>query len=134
MGGCIETSTHDVTASAPRSRCSKSKTRMNASAATPTLSGHHLTMLSLLVIVVRCCSTCLAKGTSQTKEQARRYSFTAGRGLVLVEVEMMSYVHGFNHLMVMVIAIHMQINLVIVSQLMVLVQTCSLTTRMTISQ
>jgi hypothetical protein len=37
------------------------------------LSGHLLlVMVSLLVIVVRCCSTCLAKGTSQTKEQARR--------------------------------------------------------------
>jgi hypothetical protein len=73
-----------VTASAPRSPCSKSKTQVNASAATPTLSGH-LT-LSMLVIVVRCCSTCLAKGTSQTKEQARRYTVTAVGGLVLEEV------------------------------------------------
>jgi hypothetical protein len=85
MDGCRKTSTHDVKASAPQSPCSKSKTRGNASAATPTLSGHSLIMLSMLVIVVRCCSTCLAKGTSQTKEQARRYAVAAGRGLVLVD-------------------------------------------------
>ncbi len=126
------TSTHDVTASAPRSHCSKSKTQVNASEATPTLSGH--LSLSLLVIVVRCCSTCLAKGTSQTKEQAGRYTVAASMGLVLVEVGRMIYLHGLNHLMVMVIAYHVQINLVIVSQLMVLVQTCSLTTRMEDSQ
>ena len=92
MGGCIKTSTHDVTASAQRSPCSKSKTRGTASAATPTLSGHLLLvyLVSMLVIVVRCCSTCLAKGTSQTKEQARRYSVTACMGLVLMEVVQMS--------------------------------------------
>ena len=84
MGGRQKTSTHDVTASAPPSPCSRSKTRWSASAATPTLSGH-LTM-SMLVIVVRCCSTCLAKGTSQTKEQVRRYCVSAVWGLVFVEV------------------------------------------------
>ena len=83
MGGSIKTSTQDVMARTPQSPCSRSKTRGNASAATPTLSGH-LT-LSLLVIVVRCCSTCLAKGTSQTKEQAGRYAGAAGGGLILEE-------------------------------------------------
>jgi hypothetical protein len=86
MGGCTKTSTHDVTASAPRSPCSKSKTQVNASVATPTLSGHLLLLVSMLVIVVRCCSTCLAKGTSQTKEQARRYTVPAIGGLVLLEM------------------------------------------------
>ena len=85
MGGCVKTSTHDVTASTLQSPCSESKTQVNASVATPTLSGH-LVMISLLVIVVRCCSTCLAKGTSQTKEQATRYCVPAGLGLFLVEV------------------------------------------------
>ncbi len=132
MGGSSKTSTHDVTVSTPLSPSLKSKTRGTASAATPTLSGH-LTVVSMLVIVVRCCSTCLAKGTSQTKEQARRYSVPAGGGLVLVEITG-SYVHLLNHLMVIVIAHQLQINLVIVSQLMVLVQTCSLTTRITTSQ
>ncbi len=89
MGGKPKTSTHDVTASAPRSPCSKLKKQVNASAATPTLSGH-LVPLRMLVIVVRCCSTCLAKGTSQTKEQARRYGVTAIVGLVLMEVANLS--------------------------------------------
>ncbi len=86
----MKTSTHDVTASAPRSPCSKSKTQVNASAAIPTLSGHLHLSGSMLVIVVRCCSTCLAKGTSQTKEQASRYTVTAGGGLVLMEVVALS--------------------------------------------
>ena len=89
MGGRRKTSTHDVTARTPRSPCSKSKTQGTASGASPTLSGHHLLLMagvSLLVIVVRCCSTCLAKGTSQTKEQAKRYSVGAILGLVLEEV------------------------------------------------
>ena len=88
MGGCSQTSIHDVTASAQRSPFSKSKTRGTASAATPTLSGH--LMMAGLVIVLRCCSTCLAKGTFQTKEQASRYTVTAGAGLVLWEVLTMS--------------------------------------------
>jgi hypothetical protein len=83
MGGCLKTSTHDVTTKTPRSLCLKSKILANASAAIPTLSGH-LT-LGLLVIVLRCCSTCLAKGTSQTKEQAGGYSVSSGGGLGLVD-------------------------------------------------
>ena len=75
-----------MTAKTPRSLCLKSKIQVNASAAIPTLSGHLIPMVSLLVIVVRCCSTCLAKGTSQTKEQARRYGVAPLMGLVLVEV------------------------------------------------
>jgi hypothetical protein len=87
MGGCAKTSIHDVTASTPRSLSLKSKTQGTASAATPTLSGHVLLILvSILVIVVQFCSTCLAKDTSQTKEQASRYSVAAIMGLVLKEV------------------------------------------------
>ena len=85
MGGWQKTSTHDVMARAPRSLYSKLKKQVNASEATPTLSGHLHMTLSMLVIVVRCCSTCLAKGTSQTKEQARRYTVAAVLGLVLVD-------------------------------------------------
>ena len=85
MGVRPKISTQDVTESTPLSHYLKSKTRGTASAATPTLSGHLMT-LSMLVIVVRCCSTCLAKGTSQTKEQARRYCFGDIGGLVLVEM------------------------------------------------
>ena len=88
MGGRSKTSTHVVTTKAPPSYCSKSKTQENASAATPKLSGHLI--VSLLVIVVRCCSTCLAKGTSQAKEEAGRYCVTFTGGLVLKEVLVLS--------------------------------------------
>jgi F0F1-type ATP synthase membrane subunit c/vacuolar-type H+-ATPase subunit K len=131
MGGSTKTSTHDVTISDPLSPSSKSKMG-TASAATPTLSGSHLTV-SMLVIVMPCCSTSLAKGTSQTNEQATRYSVTAIVGLVLVEVVVI-YVHIMNHLMVTESAIQMQINLVIVFQLMIVVSTCSLTRRVESSQ
>ncbi len=131
MGGWQKISTHDVTARAPRSPCSKSKTLANASAAIPSLSGH--LMKAGFVLLKRYCSTYLAKGTSKTKEQAGRYTVPAGLGLILVEMVTVSYVH-INHLMVMVVANHMQMSLVIVSQLMVMVKTCSLTTRMKNSQ
>ncbi len=88
MGGRANTSTHDVTKKALRSPCSKSKIRRNASAATPTLSGH--LVMRLLVIVVRCCSTCLARGTFQTKDMAKRYSVAEYGGLVLVQMAVMS--------------------------------------------
>jgi hypothetical protein len=83
MGGGSKTSTYDVTVSDPLSPSSKSKMG-TASAATPTLSGH-LTV-SMLVIVMRCCSTSLAKGTSQTNEQAKRYTVDTIMGLVLLEM------------------------------------------------
>ncbi len=86
MGGIILISTRVVTVNPPLSLCSKSKTQRTASAATPTLSGHLLmALVTVLVIAVRCCSTCLAKGTSQTKEQAKRYTVAAEAGLILEE-------------------------------------------------
>ena len=131
MGGRRKTSTHDATASAPPSPCSKWKTG-TSSVAIPTLSGH-LTV-AMLVIVMRCCSTCLNKVTSQTNEQARRYYVAGIMGLVLEEKATVNYVHLVNHLMVSIIAIHFQNSLLMISQLMVLVQTCSLTRRVTPSQ
>jgi hypothetical protein len=88
MDGSTKTSTQDVAARPLQSPCLKSKTLGTASAATLTLSSN--LALSLLVIVVRCCSTCLAKGTSLTKEQARRYGVAAALGHVLVEVPKVS--------------------------------------------
>jgi hypothetical protein len=70
MGGSVKTFTHDVTVSTPRSLCLKSEIQETASVATPLLRGQLAG--SLLVIVLRCYSTCLAKDTSQTKEQAWR--------------------------------------------------------------
>ena len=90
--------------------------------AIPTLSGH--LRVAYLVIVMRCCSTCLNKVTSQTNEQATRYSVAAVMGLVLVEGAGLNYVHGLNHLMVTMRADHLQKSLVMLSQLMVLLQTC----------
>ena len=71
MGGSAQTSTVGVITRERQSPCLRSKT-VTASAATPRLSGHLMTHLSMLVIVMRCCSTCLAKGTSQTKGQTIR--------------------------------------------------------------
>ena len=87
MGGKQKTSTHDVTASAPLYPSSKSKMG-TALAATPMLSGH-LTV-SMLVIVMPCCSTSLAKGTSQTNEQALRYYVAPAMDLVSKEVVTLS--------------------------------------------
>jgi hypothetical protein len=126
-------STKDVTRRVPPSRYSRSKMG-TASVASPTLSGH-LT-ISLLVIVMRCCSTCLAPVTSLPNEkQERRYGATVDSDLVL-QAEMVSliYVQYLNHLMVMITAYHVQSKQVMLSQLMVLVLTCSPTRRMDPSQ
>ena len=123
MGGSIKTFTQDVTRRVPPSRCSRSKTG-TASVASPTLSGQ-LT-LSMLVIVMRCCSTCLAPVTSLPNEiQDRRYGAGVARDLVLQEMVTMIYVQRMNHLMVIISAYHVQRELVMLSQLMVLVLTCS---------
>ncbi len=134
MGGNIKIFTYYVMAFAPQSPCSKSKTQVNVSAATPTLCGHLLKMVSMLVIVVRCCLICLAKGTFQTKVQAGRYGVATIWGLVLLEVEAMSYVQLGNHSMVKGSAVHREISLVIVFQLMKQVKTCLQTIRMNGSQ
>ena len=68
MGGSPKISTHDVIIKAPRYPSSKWKMG-TASAATPKFSGHLLRLLSLGVMVSPCCSTSLAKGTSQGNDQ-----------------------------------------------------------------
>jgi hypothetical protein len=133
MGGSIKTFTQDVTRRVPPSRYSRSKMG-TASVASPTLSGH--LPLSMLVIVMRCCSTCLAPVTSLPNEkQETRYGATVDSDLVL-QAEMVSliYVQYLNHLMVMITAYHVQSKQVMLSQLMVLVLTCSPTRRMESSQ
>jgi hypothetical protein len=71
MGGSIKTSTKDVTRRVPPSRYSRSKMG-TASVASPTLSGSHIFPVSKLVIVMRCCSTCLAPVTSLPNEKQER--------------------------------------------------------------
>ena len=85
MGGNTLTSTQDVTTKGQQSLCLKSKTE-TASVASQLLSGHLLTMVSLLVIATRCCLTCLSKGTSPTNEQAKRYTALVTVDLILVEM------------------------------------------------
>jgi hypothetical protein len=103
---------------------------VTASAATPKLSGHLLMMVSMLVIVMRCCSTSLANVASPTNEQEKRYTAVSIMDLFLVTK---SYVHGMNHLMVIMSADQMQIQIDIVSLLKV-VRTASLTRIMEASQ
>ena len=85
MVGTALTSIHDVTTKAQQSLCSRSKTE-TASVASQLLSGHLLTLISMLVIATRCCLTCLSKGTSPTNEQAKRYTAEDTVDLILVEM------------------------------------------------
>jgi hypothetical protein len=82
-GGCTETSTIGVTTRGQLSPCSRSE-EVTASEATPKLSGHLLILVSMLVIVMRCCSTSLANVTSPTNEQEERYAVDGMRDLHLV--------------------------------------------------
>jgi hypothetical protein len=103
-----------------------------ASEASPKLSGH-LT-LSGLVTVLRCCSTYLNNVTSPFHHpMERRFGATVTVDLALVEMVALIYLHGENHLMVMKIAVHMQINLAIKS-LSKAARTCSQTRRIERSQ
>ena len=89
MAGRPPTSTLGVTTRGPLSRYSRSETE-TASEATPRLSGH-LLKLSLLVTVLRCCSTYLAAVTSQPKElKDRRYYAMVLWDLILLEVIVLS--------------------------------------------
>jgi hypothetical protein len=81
MGGMPKTFTHGAITRGQPSLCLRSKT-VTASAASPKLSGNLL--ISLLVIVMRCCSTCLANVTSPTKEKEKRYGATQVGDLVMV--------------------------------------------------
>ena len=89
MGGTPLTFTQDVTTKDQQSLCLKSKTE-TASVASQLLSGHLLTLLSLLVIAMRCCLTCLSKGTSPTNEQAKRYTALDTMDLFFVEMVAMN--------------------------------------------
>jgi hypothetical protein len=98
--------------------------------ASPKLSGHLILLVSMLVIVMRCCSTSLANFTSPTNDMEKRYTAVRIGDLYLVS---MSYVHSMNHLMVIICAIQLQIEIDILS-LLKMVRTASLTRRMETSQ
>ena len=123
MGGWPKTSIHDVTARGLRYHCSKSKTLENASVATPMLSGNHLLMIALSkwLIILRCYSTSLARGTSQTVKQATRFTNAESGDLYSWgKFAIPSYAQSLNHLIEINIAFHFQITLVIVIQLIIL--------------
>ena len=84
MGGGLKTFIHDAMASVPLYLFSKYKMG-TASVVTRMLSGHHLYILSVLVIQMPCCSTSLAKDTSQANKLAKIYTVAKIRGLVLEE-------------------------------------------------
>ena len=50
----------------------------------PLLSGNLMMVVSIMVIVMRCCSTCLANVTSPTKEQEKRYAARHHMDLLMV--------------------------------------------------
>jgi hypothetical protein len=110
MGGSIKTSTYVAIRRVQPSPYLRLKME-TASVATLKLSGH----LSgrMLKILLPCSSTSHNKSTSHTNHE-RRWRLSAGvtGDLRLLQETGMNYVHLMNHLMVMVIAIHMQIRMV----------------------
>ncbi len=78
----------------------------------PRLSGNLFLLVSVLVIVKRCCSICLPKVTSPTNEQEKRYSVTHSKDLVLVVDSYMLHNHSMKD-----IAGQTQITLIIISSI-----------------
>ncbi len=68
MDGRPKTSMIDVITRGLLSLCLRSRTAMLLEAI-PLLSGNLILLVKLLVIVMRCCSTCLVNVTSPTKEK-----------------------------------------------------------------
>jgi hypothetical protein len=82
-GGKPKISTLVAITKAQASLCLKSKT-VTASVATLKLSGSQLSTVSALVIVMRCCSTCLNNVTSLAQDMAKRYAAIVTMELVMV--------------------------------------------------
>ncbi len=74
----------DVITSGLLSPCLRLRMEMSL-VATPRLSGNLMMMVRGLVIVMRCCSTCLANVTSPTKEQEKRYTAAHHVDLLMVK-------------------------------------------------
>jgi hypothetical protein len=73
------------------------------------------------MIMMQCYLIFHAAVSFQASEEVKRYSVVLAMGLALKEAERMNYVHIMNHLTVMGSAVHMQITLVMISQLIVMV-------------
>ena len=121
MGGNTQTSTHVVTIKVRPSPYLRSKMG-TALAVLPKLSGHRT--VNALVILLPCSSTSPTKGASHThNKQRRRLGVTMTMDLAFMEVVQMSQLHILNHLMVIISADQLQMNLVIRSPLKT-VRTC----------
>ena len=79
----------------------------------PRLSGSLFLLVSVLVIMKRCCSICPPKITSPTHEQEKRYSVTHSKDLVLVVENYMLH----NHSMAKEIAGQTEITRIIISSI-----------------
>jgi hypothetical protein len=79
----IKISTLGVITKGLPSPCSRSK-MVTVLVDTPTLSGHQMKGLSMLLTVRLCCSTCLVNVTFPTKEQDKRYAALNQMDLILV--------------------------------------------------
>ena len=84
-GGTPKISTLVAITKAQASLCLKSKT-VTASVATLKLSGSQMITVSTLMIVIRCCSTCLNNVTSLAQDKAERYSAIVTLDLIMVAV------------------------------------------------
>jgi hypothetical protein len=83
-GGNTKISTLVAITKAQASLCLKSKT-VTASVATLKLSGSQLVAtVSTLMIVIRCCSTCLNNVTSLAQDMAKRYAAIVAMDLIMV--------------------------------------------------
>ena len=83
-GGTPKISTLVAIKKAQASLCLKSKT-VTASVATLKLSGSQMMTVSALVIVMRCCSTCLDNVTSLAQDMAKRYTAIVAVDLIMVK-------------------------------------------------
>ena len=98
------------------------------------LSGSLLNLMSILMIEMLYFLTCLIAISSPQKRKVEIYFVGKIKVHASQEVVVVNYLYCMNHLMMMIIAVHMQIYLVMISQWMVLVSTYSLTRRMDSSQ
>jgi hypothetical protein len=110
MGGSIKTSTHVATRRVQPSPYLRLKME-TASVATLKLSGHLI--ISVLKILLPCSSTSHRKGTSHSNhKRSMGLAATVGMDLCLLDLIGMSYVQSLNHLMVTIIANHVQMRMV----------------------
>ena len=124
MDGCAKIFTIDVTIRVLLSLFFYLKMIISL-AAIPRVCGSLL--LSIKAIVNQFYSTWLASDISQAKKQERRSSAVPIMGLASMEGIKVSLVHFLNHLMLKIVADHLQICLATISHYIKMASICSLT-------